>query len=234
MSAYAGWPDQSPSTAFTAPRLPTPEPAYASASVLSDLLPRAGRGQPEAVALVGHRGEVGDADQVGASPAPRRTNEKTLRPASLASIHGKPRRVVVARPQRRRVDGTTRFRSRTSDVHAAVLGVVEQPPVELAGLGPLRLLAELGAHEEQLLAGVRPHEGEVGAQVGQLLPPVARHLAQQRALAVHDLVVADRAARSSPTRRRPARRSSRRGGRPGAPGRAACSRACRASSPCST
>ena len=77
-------------------------------------------------------------------------------------------------------------------VHARVLGVLEQPPVELAALGPLRLLAELAAHEEQLLARVRPHEREVGAQVGQLLPPVARHLAQQRPLAVDDLVVADR------------------------------------------
>ena len=75
---------------------------------------------------------------------------------------------------------------------AGVLGVLEQPPVELAGLGPLGLLAELAAHEQQLLAGVGPHEGEVGAQVGQLLPAVAGHLAQQRALAVDDLVVADR------------------------------------------
>ena len=44
----------------------------------------------------------------------------------------------------------------------------------------------------QLLAGVGPHEGEEGAQVGQLLPAVTGHLAQQRALAVDDLVVADR------------------------------------------
>ena len=71
---------------------------------------------------------------------------------------------------------------------------VEQPPVERAFLAPLRFLGELRAHEEQLLAGVRPHEAQVGAQVGQLLPPVAGHLAQQRALAVHHLVVADRQA----------------------------------------
>ena len=70
-----------------------------------------------------------------------------------------------------------------------MVGVVEQPPVQRAALGPLRLLGELAAHEQQLLARVRPHEGEVGAQVGQLLPPVAGHLAQQRALAVDDLVV---------------------------------------------
>ena len=70
--------------------------------------------------------------------------------------------------------------------------MVEQPPVELARLGPLRLLPDLDPHEDQLLAGVGPHEGEIGPQVGQLLPPVAGHLAQQGALAVDDLVVAER------------------------------------------
>ena len=75
--------------------------------------------------------------------------------------------------------------------------MVEEPPVQLARLGPLRLLAELGTHEEQLLARVGPHEGEVGPQGGQLLPAVAGHLAQQGALAVDDLVVATAGARSS-------------------------------------
>ncbi len=111
--------------------------------------------------------------------------------ASLASIHAKPRRVCVARPQGRgrRVD-TVHVVDQCLD--APVVRVLGQPPVQRAGLGPLGLLAELRAHEEQLLAGVRPHEGQVGAQVGQLLPAVARHLAQQRTLAVHDLVVGDR------------------------------------------
>ena len=36
------------------------------------------------------------------------------------------------------------------------------------------------------------HEPEVGAQVGELLPAVARHLRQERALAVHHLVVGQR------------------------------------------
>ena len=70
--------------------------------------------------------------------------------------------------------------------------LVEQPPVQAVRVGPLGLLGELAAHEEQLLARVRPHGREVGPHVGQLLPAVAGHLAQQRALAVHDLVVADR------------------------------------------
>ncbi len=37
-----------------------------------------------------------------------------------------------------------------------------------------------------------PLIGEIGPKVGQLLPPVTRHLAQQGPLAVNDLVVADR------------------------------------------
>ena len=106
-------------------------------------------------------------------------------------------------------------------VDAAVLGVLEQPPVELARLRPLRLLAQLAAHEQQLLAGVGPHVGQVGAQVGQLLPAVAGHLAQQRALAVHDLVVAQRQHVVLRPRVDQARRSARRGGASGGSGRAA-------------
>ena len=58
---------------------------------------------------------------------------------------------------------------------------------------PLALLAELAAHEQKLLAGMSPHEAEIGAQVGEVLPAVARHLADQRALAVHHLVMAEAA-----------------------------------------
>ena len=45
-----------------------------------------------------------------------------------------------------------------------------------------RPLGDLAAHEQQLLAGMRPHEAVIGAQVGELLPAIARHLADQRAL----------------------------------------------------
>ena len=70
--------------------------------------------------------------------------------------------------------------------------IAEQVPVERMVVVPFALLRELAAHEQQLLAGMRPHEAEIGAQVGELLPAVARHLAEQRALAVHHLVVAER------------------------------------------
>ena len=101
--------------------------------------------------------------------------------------------VVVALPQGRRV-AIDAVEVGDALLHATVVGVVELPPVETACLAPLGVLRELRSHEQQLLARVRPHEGEVRAQVGELLPVVSRHLADERALSVHDLVVADRQA----------------------------------------
>ena len=38
---------------------------------------------------------------------------------------------------------------------------------------------------------MRPHERQVGTQVGDFLPMVTRHLRHERSLTVHDLVVTD-------------------------------------------
>ena len=57
---------------------------------------------------------------------------------------------------------------------------------------PFAALRELAAHEQQFLARVRKHRAEVRTQVGELLPVVAGHAAEQRAFAVHDLVVRQR------------------------------------------
>ena len=70
--------------------------------------------------------------------------------------------------------------------------IVEQMPVEALLVVPFGALAELLAHEQELLARVAPHVAVVGAQVGELLPGVAGHPRQDRALAVHHLVVAER------------------------------------------
>src|SRR3546814_3406009 len=51
--------------------------------------------------------------------------------------------------------------------HAGVAAIVQQVPVETAVVVPLAGLGELLPHEQQLLAGMTPHEGEVGAQVGE-------------------------------------------------------------------
>ncbi len=57
---------------------------------------------------------------------------------------------------------------------------------------PLCPLADLTAHEEQLLAGLRVLVGQEQPQVGELLPVVAGHLAEQRPFPVHHLVVGQR------------------------------------------
>jgi hypothetical protein len=75
---------------------------------------------------------------------------------------------------------------------AGVVGIVEQEPVDLAVMVPLALLGDLAAHEQQLLARMRPHEAQIGAQVGEFLPAIARHAAEQRAFAMHYLVMRDR------------------------------------------
>ena len=69
---------------------------------------------------------------------------------------------------------------------------LEQVPVDRLVVLPLAPLGELVAHEEELLAGVAEHVAVEQAEVGELLPDVARHLVDQRALAVDDLVVRER------------------------------------------
>ena len=65
-------------------------------------------------------------------------------------------------------------------------------PVDAAFVRPFGPLAEFAAHEQQFLARVGPHQAVEQAQVGKLLPVVARHLGQQAALAVDHFVVRER------------------------------------------
>ena len=48
-------------------------------------------------------------------------------------------------------------------LHAFVIAVGQQMPVETAIVIPFALLAEFAAHEQKLLAGMAPHEAEIGA-----------------------------------------------------------------------
>ena len=77
-------------------------------------------------------------------------------------------------------------------LHALMRPMLEQPPGERLRGVPLARLPELLAHEQELLARVPPHEAVERAGVGEALPFVARHFADDRAFAVHDLVVRDR------------------------------------------
>jgi hypothetical protein len=90
--------------------------------------------------------------------------------ASFSSSHDLPERGLVP------VEAVEVAHER---LHAAVLGPLEQVPVEAPLVTPLALLRQLPAHEQQLLARVRPHVAVQRAQVGELLPAIPGHLVQQ-------------------------------------------------------
>src|SRR4051812_12884929 len=71
-------------------------------------------------------------------------------------------------------------------VDAGMTALAEQMPVERLIMIPFALLAELAAHEHQLLARMSEHEAVIGAQVCKALPVVPGHPPQDRALAMHD------------------------------------------------
>ena len=98
---------------------------------------------------------------------------------------------MVALEQRRpRCDHAIEFRQQVSN--AAVRRVVQQVPRQTRRFVPLRERRDLCAHEQQRGARLRPHPRVQRTEVGEALPVVARHLAQQAALAVHHFVVAER------------------------------------------
>src|SRR5215475_9106163 len=80
--------------------------------------------------------------------------------------------VAIATPQRRPLlVGAVEIAYERLD--AAMVGMVEQPPVQAAALRPLRLLRELPAHEQKLTPGVAPLVCEQGTHSRELAPTVA-------------------------------------------------------------
>ena len=77
-------------------------------------------------------------------------------------------------------------------LYATVVRPIESIPIHRTVMIPFAVLRHLIAHEGELFARMGPLVGEQRAHAGIALPVIARHLAEQRALAVHDLVVADR------------------------------------------
>src|SRR4030042_4353041 len=65
-------------------------------------------------------------------------------------------------------------------------------PLKAFVVVPLLPVAELATHEQQLLPGLAVHITEKQSEGGKLLPQVARHLAQQRALAMNNLIMRKR------------------------------------------
>ncbi len=74
-------------------------------------------------------------------------------------------------------------------LHPRMEGVLQDVPLEALIVLPFAPLTELRAHEEELLARMSPHVAVQQPQVRKLLPLVPRHLADQRTLAVHHLIV---------------------------------------------
>ena len=61
---------------------------------------------------------------------------------------------------------------------AVVQRVLEQVPIDALVVIPFLPLADFASHEQQLFAGVRVHPGVKHAEVGELLPGIARHFVQ--------------------------------------------------------
>ena len=64
-------------------------------------------------------------------------------------------------------------------------------PIKTAVMIPFLPLPEFAAHEKQLLPGIRIHPGVEHPEVSELLPWITRHLVEERALAVNDLVMTE-------------------------------------------
>src|SRR5438445_6404801 len=67
---------------------------------------------------------------------------------------------------------------------------IEQMPVEAFIVIPFVPLTKFAAHEEQFLARLTIHPRVKHPEIGKLLPIVARHFRNKRALAVHDFIMA--------------------------------------------
>ncbi len=65
----------------------------------------------------------------------------------------------------------------------------EQVPIKALPVVPFPPLTEFTAHEEELFARMPPHVTEECTQISKTLPGVARHLGEQGAFAVNNLVV---------------------------------------------
>src|SRR6478752_6777867 len=60
-------------------------------------------------------------------------------------------------------------------LHAEMVLLFEEMPGQAVVVGPFGVLAELAAHEHQLLAGMSEHEAIIRAQIRKALPFVAGH-----------------------------------------------------------
>src|SRR5262249_54212050 len=74
-------------------------------------------------------------------------------------------------------------------LETSMRGTLEQMPVEARLVAPLPPLAKLAAHEEEFFARLGIHITQQESEVSELLPIVPGHFAEQRPLAIDDLIM---------------------------------------------
>src|SRR6266545_92751 len=152
---------------------------------IEHLAPEPCEGNSDAVVAIDLRGEVHHHQAAVVRVAPLAQPGKNT---AFGIVHDQPFetcRLTVELVQRRR-RSVQLIEVAHQALDAGMRWLFQKMPIERMVVPPLALLPELVAHEQELLARMTEHEPVIGAQVRKLLPAVARHAAEDRALAVYD------------------------------------------------
>ena len=167
--------------------VPEVGPAVSFRVAVNDLVPHPRLRHAEAIVVPRHGREVAD-DESGWMVG-RRADPSVHALISVVQHHpAEPVRLAVAQMKRRMVP-ICMIEVTDKALHALTFRIVEREPVETAVMVPFPLLRDLASHEQQLLAGMTPHEAVIRSKIGKALPFVTRHLADHRAFSINDLVV---------------------------------------------
>src|SRR5579885_2675286 len=134
-----------------------------------------------AVVLARHRREIRHNDQrfLGISRVPDKRKDARVSVIAVDPLKSLPLEIHLMQRRFAPVNG---IQVGNEVLHAAMFWVLQQVPFERYSVKPLRSLREFAAHEKQLLSRMRPHISEQQPQIRELLPEVARHFVDQRAL----------------------------------------------------
>lgn len=170
------------------PQVPEAASAVQDGVAVGDLCPETRGRHSQPVMLTRHRREVECGEDAGAGrPALAHQRERAVLP--IVAVDPLEARGLKVQGVESGFSPVETVQIRHPALNARMWSVLQQMPVETRVVIPLRSLAELPSHEEQLLARNGVQETEQEAQVREFLPVVARHLLKQRPLSVYDLVV---------------------------------------------
>src|SRR5271167_1760054 len=146
------------------------------------------RRHAEAVALARHRREISHRhDEIaGITGAADERNHALVHVVKVDPLKAFPTEIDLVKRRLLDVKLVERLDIR---LNFPVVVVFKEPPVELPVMIPLAPLADLPSHEDELLAGMGVHVPVESPQVRELLPGVARHLAEHGAFAVRHFVM---------------------------------------------